>query len=139
MARTKIVGGPGGAPKRPRKSLAPQQARKEPQQSRKRRRYKPGTRALIEIRQMQKSTNLLIRKLPFARLVREIAQEYFSPPGVQYRWQGSAIEALQHAAEAYLINLFEDANMCAIHARRVTLMQRDLRLAQRIKGPLGQP
>ncbi|GJJ72757.1 histone H3 [Entomortierella parvispora] len=104
------------------------------------RRYKPGTVALREIRQYQKSTDLLIQKLPFSRVVREIAMEQVSHsayPGTEtvgLRWQSSAIMALQEATEAYLVHLFEDANLCAIHAKRVTIMQRDIQLARRIRG-----
>jgi histone H3 len=94
------------------------------------RRYRPGTVALRQIRQYQKSTELLIRKLPFQRLVREVAQE-FKP---DLRFQSTAILALQEAAEAYLVGLFEDANLCAIHARRVTIMPKDMWLARRIRG-----
>lgn len=97
-------------------------------------RYRPGALALKEIRQYQKSTDLLIRKLPFARLVREVAQDVSSEVT---RWQSSAIAAVQEAAEAFLVRLFEDANLCAIHARRVTLMQKDIQLARRIRGPWG--
>lgn len=99
---------------------------------RKARRYRPGTRALLEIRKFQKSTNLLLRKLPFARLVREIT-DYLAVTK-DMRWQALAIEALQEAAEAYLVYLFEDANLCAIHAKRVTVMPRDVQLARRIRG-----
>merc|ERR1712098_688004 len=81
-------------------------------------RYKPGTVALREIRRYQKSTELLIRKLPFQRLVREIAQDSKS----DLRFQSSAVMALQEASEAYLVGLFEDTNLCAIHAKRVTIM-----------------
>ena len=84
-----------------------------------------------EIRQYQNSTDLLLRRLPFARLVREIQQE-MSPEA--YRWQGTAILALQEAAEAHLVGLFEDCNLCAIHAKRVTIMPKDLHLARRIRG-----
>lgn len=94
------------------------------------RRYRPGTVALREIRKYQRSTDLLIRRLPFQRLVREIAQEFKSDA----RFQGSAILALQEASEAYLVSLFEDVNLCAIHARRVTIMPRDIMLARRIRG-----
>merc|ERR1719512_24902 len=80
-------------------------------------RYRPGTVALREIRKYQKSTDLLIRKLPFQRLVREIAQEFKN----ELRFQSSAILALQEASEAYLVSLFEDTNLCAIHAKRVTI------------------
>jgi len=87
-------------------------------------RYRPGTVALREIRRYQKSTDLLIRKLPFQRLVREIAQDFKS----DLRFQGSAVLALQEAAEAYLVGLFEDTNLCAIHAKRVTIMPKDIQL-----------
>ena len=92
--------------------------------------YRPGTVALREIRRYQKSTELLIRKLPFQRLVREIAQEFKT----DLRFQGSAVLALQEAAEAYLVGLFEDTNLCAIHAKRVTIMPKDIQLARRIRG-----
>ncbi|KAJ1916367.1 centromeric DNA-binding histone H3-like protein cse4 [Mycoemilia scoparia] len=105
------------------------------------RRYRPGTVALREIRFFQKSTNLLLSKLPFARLVREIAIDIydneFTEEAVGRRWQSSAILALQEAAEAYMVHLFEDANLCAIHAKRVTIMQKDIQLARRIRGPFG--
>lgn len=99
----------------------------------KKRRYHPGTLALREIRQFQKGTDLLIRKLPFARLVKEVAEEYI---GTDYgiRWQSNAVLALQEACEAYLIHLLEDTNLCAIHAKRVTIMQKDIQLARRIRG-----
>ena len=93
-------------------------------------RYRPGTLALREIRHYQKKTDLLIRKAPFARLVKEIAQELM----VEIRFRGSAISALQEAAEAYLVGLFEDTNLCAIHAKRITIMPRDIQLARRIRG-----
>ena len=93
-------------------------------------RYRPGTVALREIRRYQKSTELLIRKLPFQRLVREIAQDIKT----DLRFQSSAIMALQEASEAYLVGLFEDTNLCAIHAKRVTIMPRDIQLARRIRG-----
>ena len=72
----------------------------------------------------------MIRKLPFQRLVREIAQDFKS----DLRFQGSAVLALQEAAEAYLVGLFEDTNLCAIHAKRVTIMPKDIQLARRIRG-----
>ncbi|KIY74031.1 histone-fold-containing protein [Cylindrobasidium torrendii FP15055 ss-10] len=99
-------------------------------------RFKPGTVALREIRKYQKSTDLLIRKLPFSRLVREIALELTTDTNDEYelRWQSSAIQALQEATEAFLVHLFEDANLCALHAKRVTIMQRDIQLARRIRG-----
>ncbi|KAL0565052.1 centromeric DNA-binding histone H3-like protein cse4 [Marasmius crinis-equi] len=104
------------------------------------RRFRPGTVALREIRKYQKSTDLLIRKLPFSRLVREIALDMTTDMNENYdtgglRWTSSALQALQEATEAFLVHLFEDANLCAIHAKRVTIMQRDIQLARRIRGP----
>ena len=93
-------------------------------------RYKPGTVALREIRKYQKGTELLIRKLPFQRLVREIAQDFKS----DLRFQSTAIGALQESVELYLVNLFEDTNYCAIHAKRVTIQVKDIRLARRLRG-----
>ena len=93
-------------------------------------RYRPGTVALREIRKYQKSTDLLIRKAPFQRLVREVAQDFKS----DLRFQSTAVLALQEAAEAYLVGLFEDTNLCAIHAKRVTIMPKDIQLARRIRG-----
>lgn len=90
-----------------------------------------GERALKEIRAYQKSTDLLIRRLPFARLVREIQMNLTRQP---YRWQGSALLAMQEAAEAHLVGLFEDCNLCAVHGKRVTIMPKDMQLARRIRG-----
>ncbi|THY97175.1 hypothetical protein D6C92_03527 [Aureobasidium pullulans] len=78
----------------------------------------------------EKSTELLIRKLPFQRLVREIAQDFKS----DLRFQSSAIGALQESVEAYLVSLFEDTNLCAIHAKRVTIQSKDIQLARRLRG-----
>ena len=89
-----------------------------------------GTVALREIRKYQKSTELLIRKLPFQKVVREIATDYKN----DLRFQSQAILALQEATEAYLIGLFEDTNLCAIHAKRVTIMPKDMQLARRIRN-----
>ena len=99
------------------------------------RRYRPGTVALMEIRRYQKSHELLIRKLPFQRLVREIVLDVI-PRGWRgdVRFQSQAIMALQEALEAYLVGLFEDSNLCAIHAKRVTIMPKDIHLARRIHG-----
>ena len=93
------------------------------------RKYQPGTVALHEIRWYQKSTELLIQKLPFSWLVHEIAQEVGKR---DLCFQGSTIICLQEAAEAFLVSLFEDANLCAIHAKRVTIMPKDIQLARRI-------
>jgi histone H3 len=102
--------------------------------ARKPHRYRPGTVALREIRRYQKSTELLIRKAPFSRLVREVAQDYGRQMNKDFRFQSTAVLALQEASEAYLIGLFEDTNLCAIHAKRVTIMPKDIQLARRIRG-----
>jgi histone H3 len=125
MARTKQTA---------RKSTAGKTPRKNPELAgKKKRRFHPGTVALRQIRKYQKSTELLLRKLPFQRLVREIAQDFKS----DLRFQSSAIAALQEAAEAYITGLFEDTNLCAIHAKRVTVMPKDMALARRIRGDKG--
>jgi histone H3 len=88
---------------------------------------------LREIRKYQKSTDLLLRKLPFQRLIREIAYNFKT----DVRFQSFAVLALQEAAEAYLVSLFEDTNLCAIHAKRVTIAPKDMRLARRIRGEIA--
>ena len=97
------------------------------------RRFRPGTAALREIRKYQKNTELLIRKLPFQRLVREIARDT-GLMQADVRFDSHAIMALQEASEAYLVSLFEDANRCLIHAKRVTVFPKDIQLARRIRG-----
>ncbi len=102
-------------------------------------RHRPGTVALREIRKYQKSTDLLMRKLPFQRLVREITREFTvmdKETGVLHdlKFQHSALMALQEAAESYLVGFFEDTNLCAAHAKRVTIMPKDMQLALRIRG-----
>ena len=116
---------------RPGKQAAIRLSTKRPIPRRKPKRYRPGTVALREIRRYQKSASLLIRKLPFQRLVREVTQDIGQ---ANLRFQASAVLALQEACEAYLVGLFEDANCCAIHAKRVTIMPRDIQLARRIRG-----
>lgn len=108
----------------------------DPIPQRKKRRYRPGTVALQEIRRYQRSTDLLMHKLPFSRLVREIAMTLV-PRNQELRWQSQAIQALQEAAEAFLVHLFEDTNLCAIHAKRVTIQPKDLQLARRVRGMWG--
>ncbi|GLD45839.1 histone H3, embryonic-like protein [Lates japonicus] len=106
MARTKQTARKSTGGKAPRKQLATKAARKSAPATggvKKPHRYRPGTVALREIRRYQKSTELLIRKLP-------------------------------SACEAYLVGLFEDTNLCAIHAKRVTIMPKDIQLARRIRG-----
>jgi len=133
MARTKQTARKSTGGKAPRKQLAEKAARKSAPATggvKKPHRYRPGTVALRQIRHYQKSTELLIKKLPFQRLVREIAQDYKS----DLRFQVDAITAMQEALEAYLVGIFEDTNLCAIHAKRVTIMPKDLQLARRIRG-----
>ena len=132
MARTKLTARKSTGGKAPRKQLASKAARKSTPASgqKKPRRYRPGTVALREIRRYQKSTDLLLKKAPFQRLVREISQDYKA----DLRFQSSAVLALQEASEAYLVGLFEDTNLCAIHAKRVTIMPKDMQLARRIRG-----
>ena len=92
-----------------------------------------GTVALREIHRYQKNTKLLIRKLPFQRLVREIAEEFKSDAT---RHQGTALLALQEASEVYLVGLAEDSNLCALHSKRVTIKPKDIQLTRRIRGEL---
>nr|XP_055047665.1 histone H3-like [Misgurnus anguillicaudatus] len=155
MARTKQTARKSTGGKAPRKQLATKAARKSAPATggvKKPHRYRPGTVALREIRRYQKSTELLIRKLPFQRLVREIASDGQSEasfgttvsrqPSLEIaqdfktdlRFQSSAVMALQESSEAYLVGLFEDTNLCAIHAKRVTIMPKDIQLARRIRG-----
>ena len=89
----------------------------------------------MEIRKYQRSTDLLLRRLPFARVVKEITRKYHH----SMRWRVDAIEALQVSCEDYIVNLMEDANLCAIHGKRVTIMPRDIRLARRIRGVAEDP
>jgi histone H3 len=93
------------------------------------RRYRPGTVALREIRKYQKSVDPLLRKLPFQRLVREIAMKI----DTTLRFQSIGLEALQEAAEQYLVGIFQDANLATIHARRVTIKPSDIQLVLRIR------
>jgi len=134
MARMKQTARRSTGGSAPRKQLATKAARRAAPAAgglpKKPHRYRPGTVALREIRRYQKSTQLLIRKLPFQRLVREIAQEFKT----DLRFQTSAVLALQEAAEAYLVGLFEDTNLCAVHAKRVTILAKDMQLARRIRG-----
>ena len=133
MARTKQTARKSTGGKAPSKALSTKAARKSAPAHggvKKPHRYRPGTVALREIRRFQKNTDLLIRKLPFQRFLREVAQDFKS----DLRFQSCAIQALQEASEAYLVSLFEDTNLCAIHAKRVTIMPHDIALARRIRG-----
>eukprot|EP00400_MALV-I_sp_L67-5_P000970 gene970-1147_t len=158
MARTKLTSRKTAGSKQPRKQLASLEQRRnrlerqqeeapprglpsrggEDEGGRPRRRYqgrrlRPGTRALREIKKYQKSTNLLLRKSPFARLVRELTESFKT----DLRYQRTALEALQESAEAYIVGLFEDTNLCAIHGKRVTIFPRDMQLAKRLRGEKG--
>ena len=129
--------------KQPRKFLVSKMLRKGIRSTggiKKPHRYRPSIVALREIRRYQSTTENLIKRTPFQRLIREISQEYRicpdgpGTPSVQVRFQSTAIAALQEVAENYIVGLFEDVNLLAIHARRVTIMPRDIRLALRIRG-----
>lgn len=133
MARTKQTARKSVGGKAPRQQLATKAARMSAPATggaTRRRRYRPNAKALKEIRKYQRSTALLIPLLAFQRLVREISQDCKT----DLRFQSAALAALQEAAEAYLVGTFELANSCAIHARRVTIMPRDISLARRIRG-----
>jgi histone H3 len=134
MARTKQTARKSTGGKAPRKVLATMAYRRKMPPGtggiKKPHRYRPGKVALREIRKYQKSTELLVRKLPFQRLVREIAQNF----RCDVKFQSTALLALQEAAEAYVVGLFEDTNLAAIHAKRVTILPKDMQLARRIRG-----
>lgn len=139
MARTKATARKSTGGKAPRKQLATKAAgqfkteRKSApdpnNQVKKKKKWKAGTVALREIRRYQRSTDLLIRKLPFQRLVREIAQDFKN----ELRFQQAAIDALQEASEDYLVHLFEDTNICCLHRKQVTITPADMQLARRIR------
>ena len=93
-------------------------------------RWRPGTVALREVRKLQKSTELLVAKAPFSRLVREVAETHKAG----LRFQASAVAAIQEATEAFVVSLLSDANLAALHASRVTAMPRDLQLVRRLRG-----
>ena len=125
MARIKFTARKTTSGKVPKKKLLRKATRKNLPKFRKvnkKRRCRPGVNALREIKRYQKSVNLLVRKLPFQRLVREIALSYNS----ELRFQAHGLLALQEACEAYLVGLFEDTNLCCIHAKRVTIMSKDM-------------
>lgn len=133
MARTKQTAKKSTGGKASRKQLATKAARKSAPATgsvKKPCRYRPGIAALREIRRYIDQTELLIPKLPFMRPVREIAQDFKT----DLRFHSSAVFALQEASEAYLVGLFEDSNLCAIHAKRATVTPKDIQLARRIHG-----
>lgn len=139
MARTKQTARKSTGGKAPAKSVvagksAATAGGRGPKGPKEDRRAAPGTVALREIRRFQNSTDLLLAKLPFQRLVREVVRDLGFD---DLRFQSPALAALQEAAEAHLTALFEDTNLCALHARRVTIMQRDMNLARRIRGDIN--
>ena len=133
MARTKQTARKSTGGKAPRKSLATKAARKSAPGAvgiKKPHRFRPGTVALREIRKYQKTSDLLLRKASFQRLVREVAQDFKSDT----RFVSDALFALQHASEGYLVGVFEDTQLCAIHGKRITIQPKDIQLARRIRG-----
>jgi histone H3 len=133
MARTKQTARQSTGGNSPCHHLATKAAQKQARHTgcmKKPHRYCPGTVAIREIHKYQKNTDLLIRKAPFQHLVKEIATNLKS----DLQMQSTALLALQEASEAYLVHLFEDSNECAIHAKCVTIMPKDIQLAQRIRG-----
>ena len=134
MARTKhtarkaLDGAAMGTVQASRNIAVKAQRKPPPHQMQKKRRFRPGTLALREIQWYQKSTDLLIRRAPFQRVMYEIVRSFRN----DLRIQAVAIKGLQEAAEAYLVGLFEDSNLCAIHAKRVTIMPKDVQLTRRI-------
>ena len=138
MSRTKQTASKSTGGKASRKQLATKTARKSAPATdsvKKPRRYRPGIAALREIRRYIDTIELLIPELPFMRLVREIAQDFKT----ELRFQSSAVITLQEASEAYLVGLFEDSNLCAIHAKRATVKSKDMQLARRIRGEHAIP
>eukprot|EP00804_Cyclotella_cryptica_P022278 CCRYP_018110-RB/>CCRYP_018110-RB protein AED:0.02 eAED:0.02 QI:0/-1/0/1/-1/0/1/0/148 len=141
MARTKQTARQSTGGKAPRYQLATKAARRMAPASggvKKPHRYRPGTVALCEIRRYQKSTDLLIRKVPFQRLAREVLQDLNRPGSYPHftveHFQATSLLAIQESVEAFSVGLFEDANFYAIHARRVTIMPKDMQLALQIRG-----
>ncbi|KAL2773686.1 histone H3-like centromeric protein A isoform a [Daubentonia madagascariensis] len=120
------------APRRRSPSPTPGPSRRGPSSGTSRHRGQRRRVWLKEIRTLQKSTNLLLRKLPFGRVAREICARFTR--GVDFNWQSQALLALQEAAEAFLVHLFEDAYLLSLHAGRVTLFPKDVQLARRIRG-----
>ncbi|BCR84078.1 histone H3.1 [Aspergillus chevalieri] len=118
-----------------RKRLGAKAARKTPAKKKGTRKFKPGTIALREIRRYQKGHELLLPKTPFRRVVQEITSEMMFEK--DYRFQSSALDALQEISEAFLVNEFEMTNLCAIHARRVTIQARDMQLVRRLRKHMG--
>ena len=124
--KNKLLTGPVKTPRRPLKGTY----------VKRRGRFRPGTVALREIRKYQKSTELLIRKLPFQRLLREVVQDLFVKSDIPFspRFQSTAILAIQEASEDFLVRMFEDCNYFAIHGNRVTIQPKDIQLWKRVRN-----
>ncbi|XP_049831928.1 histone H3-3-like isoform X1 [Schistocerca gregaria] len=116
-----------------RSSLLLQGSESSTRQVKRKRTTKPGYKALKEIRKYQRSTQLVIPKIPFVRLIKEILMTVSRETNVS-RIERSAVEALQEAAEMVIVQLFEDGMLCAVHAKRVTLLSRDIHLVLRLTG-----
>ena len=101
-----------------------------PPDKQKKLKWKSGTRSLREIQFYQKSTALLLRCLLFLRLIGEVTQDFKT----DLHFTAEAAYTLQCASKDYLVQLFEDSNLCTIHAKRVTIMLKDIQLARRIWG-----
>ena len=130
MAKQKRPKQPVGGKALRKKAAAKRTTTTTAETSQKKRRYHPGTVALRQIWQYQKSTELLIQKLPFQHLVKEILHDFKA----NFHIAPATVTALQEAAEAHLVGLFEDSNPCAIHAKRVTIMPKDINIARCIRG-----
>ena len=134
MARTKQHAGRSTGGKAPRGRYRTIHGRKmglsDKGRVRKPHRFRPGTQALRQIRKYQKFTELLIKKLPFQRLVREVVLQLF--PTESYRFQSTAILALQEASESFLVRMFEQCNDISIHDKRVTVQPKDVQLWKRL-------
>ena len=128
MSRTKTT----AVAKAPKKEKGAKRKKAKAKQGKvgKKFRWHPGTCALRQIKRYQKTTNVLCRKAPFQRMIRELATSH--KEGL--RWQASAVMALQEATDSYVTGLLSDSNLCALHGKRVTLMARDLALARRLRG-----
>jgi histone H3 len=111
------------------KKAGPKKAARPPGQK-KQRRFRPGTVALRTIRKLQKTTGTLIRRAPFYRMARCLAAVTMEG----YRFQTAALAVIQEATESYVIGILANANLAALHAKRVTVMPRDLHLARRLAG-----
>ena len=121
---TRLASTPPSSRKKPRKQPDPHSI------SRRRRQL-----ALREIKYYMRTTDLLIPRLPFSRCVREVMERIMGPSSAaKFRWQKAALEALQEAAEAYLVTYFSDASLLAYHAKRITIMPRDMRLVSILRG-----